>query len=273
MLKKTCEVIVIGLIFVLLTGVQLVAAEEAIDASDPTKIYTYAGPGYKYTEYANGDYLQELRVVGNLGLSANDMVLFEFGYGKYSGTVAAGEEDTGLTNIRARWFHMFTMDSSVVKGYRGWSTQIDLQGEGQVKGTKGTNTLAMGVLPAYGINEEWAFYLPLNYVSTWGEDFDNHRGHGISIAPMAAYSPAKGPWPGFFLQIWPSYTRYFSGDLSGEGGANLDLTLGWTPADAVVVTGTLQQNFDKYLNLYQFNPGASSGPNDWNVFVSASLYF
>ncbi|WP_455210037.1 hypothetical protein, partial [Kaarinaea lacus] len=40
-------------------------AEEQIDASDPTKIYSYAGPGYKYTEYSNGDYLQELRVVGN----------------------------------------------------------------------------------------------------------------------------------------------------------------------------------------------------------------
>lgn len=247
-------------------------SEEAIDASDPTKIYSYAGPGYKYTEYTNGDYLQELRVIGNLGLSDKDMVLFEFGYGKYNGTVLAGEDDTGFTNLRARWFHLFNMDYTVTTGYRGWATQVDLQGEGEVKGTKGTNTLAIGAVPAYGINESWSFYLPINYVSTWGENFDNHQGHGVSIAPMAAYAPAEGPWPGFFLQIWPSYTRYFSGDLDGEGGANLDLTLGWSPAAKVVATATLQQNFDKDLNLYNPSTG-SSGANDWNIFVSASWYF
>ena len=64
----------------------VVQAEE-IDASDPTRIYTYAGPGFKYTEFSNGDSLSELRVQGNLALSQNDMMLFEIGYGKYSGTL------------------------------------------------------------------------------------------------------------------------------------------------------------------------------------------
>ncbi|WP_455197045.1 hypothetical protein [Kaarinaea lacus] len=261
----------LSLVFLISTSVW-VQAEEAIDASDPTKIYSYVGPGYKYTEYSNGDHLQELRVVGNLGLSDSDMVMFELGYGKYSGTVLPGEDDAGLTNMRARWFHLFKMDPSVTSGYRGWATQVDLQGEGSVKGTKGSNTLAIGALPAYGINAEWAFYLPINYVSTWGHNFDKHQGSGISVAPMAAYAPAKGPWPGFFLQIWPSYTRYFSGNLDGEGGANLDLTLGWSPATKVVATATLQQNFDKDLNLYNPSTG-SSGANDWNIFASASWYF
>jgi len=80
----------------LLSNSLCVQAEEAIDASDPTKIYSYAGPGYKYTEYSNGDHLQELRAVGNLGLSDSDMVMFELGYGKYSGTVLPGEDDTGI---------------------------------------------------------------------------------------------------------------------------------------------------------------------------------
>jgi len=31
------------------------SAEEKIDASDPTKIYTYAGGGLKYTDYTNGE--------------------------------------------------------------------------------------------------------------------------------------------------------------------------------------------------------------------------
>jgi len=246
---------------------------QAVDASDPTKIYSYAGPGYKYTQFTNDDYLQELRVIGNLALSEQDSVMFEFGYGKYSGTVGPGEDDTGLTNSRARWFHLFSMDHSVVSGYRGWASQVDLQLEGDVKGTKGTNTIALGVMPAYGINTEWSMYLPVNYVSTWNNDFDRHKGHGIGFAPMAAYAPAEGPWPGFFLQIWPSITRYVSGDLSGEGGANIDITLGWTPAEKVVATATLQHNFDKDFGLYNLSPGASSGPNDWNIFASVSFYF
>ena len=247
-------------------------AAEEIDASDPTKIYSYAGPGYKFTEFSNGDQLNELRAQGNLGLSSNDMVMFELGYGSYSGTILPGETKDGMTNARARWFHLFDMDYSVLSGYRGWATQIDVQIEGEVKGTSGSNTLAIGALPAFGINESWSFYLPVNYVSTWGEDFKNHQGHGVSVAPMAAYSPAEGPWPGFFMQIWPSYTRYFSGDLKNEGAANVDLTLGGTPVEAVVVTATLQKNFDK--NFQGFRRGSSpSGANDWNIFISASFYF
>ena len=262
-----------GLLFGLSSGLiaQPSVAEE-IDASDPTKIYSYAGPGYKFTEFTNGDELNELRVIGNLGLSDSDMVLFEFGYGSYSGTVLPGEKKDGFTNARARWFHLFGMDYSVLSGYRGWATQIDLQLEGDVKGTTGSNTLALGALPAFGINADWAFYLPVNYVSTWGEDFKDHQGHGLSVAPMAAYAPAEGPWPGFFVQIWPSYTRYFSGDLKSEGGANVDLTIGGTPVEAVVVTATFQRNFDKDFRGFR-RAGGPAGANDWNLFVSASFYF
>ncbi|MEH6551747.1 MAG: hypothetical protein V7711_08355 [Pseudomonadales bacterium] len=249
-----------------------VISEESIDASDPTKIYSYVGPGYKYTEYSNGDNLQEARVIGNLGLGNSDMVLFEIGYGTYNGTLAEGEKEDGTTNGRARWFHLFNMDYSVLSGYRGLATQIDLQFEGSVKGTKGSNTVALGAMPAFGINENWSFFLPINYVSTWGEDFKDHQGHGISIAPMASYAPAEGLWPGFFLQLWPSYTRYVSGDLEGEGGANLDVTVGGSITQKILVTGTFQQNFDKDLKL--FNPSTgSSGPNDWNIFLAVNFYF
>jgi len=31
--------------------------------------------------------------MGNVGITENDMVMFEIGYGKYSGTVAANEKD------------------------------------------------------------------------------------------------------------------------------------------------------------------------------------
>jgi len=266
---KTIRFILVG-VLLLISNASL--AEE-IDASDPTKVYSFAGPGFKHTEFSNGDTLNEFRIMGNLGVSDNDMIMFEIGYGKYSGTVAANEEETGITNSRARYFHLFDMDYSVLKGYRGWATQIDLQLEGQVKGTTGSNTVAIGALPAFGINADWAFYLPINYVSSWNDDFNKHTGHGISIAPMAAYAPEVGPWPGFFMQIWPSVTRYVSGDLDGEGGANIDVTLGWSPQEKAVATLVLQQNFDKSLNLYNPNPGSSSGANDWNIFANYTVYF
>ena len=49
---------------------------EQVDASDPTKIYSYAGGGPKYTEYTNGESMLELRLSGNLGLSDSDMITF-----------------------------------------------------------------------------------------------------------------------------------------------------------------------------------------------------
>jgi len=248
------------------------ALADDIDASDPTKINTYVGPGIKFTSFADDAELLEVRATGNIGLGPQDMVMFELGFGDFDGTAAPGATTNGLTNARARWFHLFSMDSSVVKGYRGWATQIDVQLEGDVTRTNGSNTIAIGALPAYGINESWSFYLPINYVSTWNSDFDNHVGHGISIAPMAAYAPEKGPWPGFFLQIWPSYTEYFAGDLDGSGAANVDITLGWTPAAKWVVTGVFQQNFDKNFQGFR-RPGVVSGANDWNLFLSASYYF
>ena len=264
-----------GLVMALAIPMVHVNAQEAdaVDASDPSKIYTYAGPGFKYTEFSNGDSLSELRVIGNLGITDRDMLLFEIGYGSYSGTVSAGEKDDGLTNGRLRYFHLFDMDYSVLNGYRGWATQVDLQFEGDAKGTTGGNTLAIGALPAFGGGASWSFFLPVNYVSSWGKDFSSHQGHGLSVAPLAVYAPENGPWPGFFLQIWPSYTRYIAGDLDGNGGGALDLTTGWSITPKLVASATFQQNFDKDLKLYTPTPGASSGPNDWNLFVNFSWYF
>ena len=244
-----------------------------VDASDPTKVYSFAGGGYKFTEYSNGDSLGEIRALGNIGISDQDMLLFEIGYGSYSGTVKDNEKKDGTTNGRLRYFHLFNMDYSVSKGYRGLAAQVDLQFEGRVKGTTGGNTIALGVLPAFGGGDNWSFFLPVNYVSTWGDKFEEHQGHGISVAPLAVYAPAEGPWPGFYLQIWPSYTRYVAGDLEGSGGAAVDITTGWSITPTIIAGATFQQNFDKDLKLYTPTPGASSGANDWNLFANVTFYF
>ena len=57
------------------------AAAEVVAASDPTKIYSYVSPGFQFTEYSNGDSLSEVRAIGNIGISDQDMLLFEIGYG------------------------------------------------------------------------------------------------------------------------------------------------------------------------------------------------
>ena len=68
---KTIHLSLIGLL--LFTASQTGFSEE-IDASDPTKIYSYAGPGFKHTEFSNGDTLNEFRIMGNAGITEHDMV-------------------------------------------------------------------------------------------------------------------------------------------------------------------------------------------------------
>ena len=86
----------------LTSGVVWAEQAEKVDASDPTKIYSYAGLGYKFTEYDNGDSLNEVRAIGNIGFSDSDMLLFEIGYGNYSGTVLSGEKDSGALSAGFR---------------------------------------------------------------------------------------------------------------------------------------------------------------------------
>ena len=156
---------------------------ENIDASDPTKIYTYLGAGPKYTDYTNGEHMTELRVSGNLGLSKQDMVFFNAGYGEHSGDKVPGS-NSGLTNARARWFHLVEMDYAVSSGYRGWATQIDLQLAGQLKGTDGQNVLSFGALPAFGLNKQWSLYLPMNVVNSWDKKFGSYNGVGLNVSPL-----------------------------------------------------------------------------------------
>ena len=249
-----------------------VFADSSIDPSDPTKIAAFAGPGFKFTSFADDSELVEIRASGNMGFGEKDMVLFELGYGNFDGAVISTDTTSGMTNARARWFHLFNMDGEVTRGYRGWATQVDLQLAGSVKGTTGSNTLAIGALPAFAINNDWDVYLPTSYVSTWGEDFNKHLGHGISITPMFVYAPENGMWNQFFLQISPSYTRYFAGDIENSGAGSIEFTTGGAVGERWILTAVVTKNFDKNFEGFR-RPGEASGANDWNVFFSGSYYF
>ena len=246
------------------------AEEEAIDASDPTKIYSYAGGGLKYTDYTNNESMLEVRAMGNFGFGEKDTVMFELGYGSHDGDLVPGSNND-ITNGRVRWFHLFEMNPDVLKGYRGWATQVDLQLAGSLKGTNGQNTLALGYMAAFGISEKWSFYLPLNVVNTWDKNFEKHNGVGIGAAPMFAYSPDNW-WAGAFLQIWPNYTYFVSGNIKNEGAGNIDVTTGGSITPTMLWSLTLQKNVD--IDLRSFRRGPSTGlTNDWNVFVNISSYF
>lgn len=270
-LYLTSSSIFAGLLWLLfILSASAAYAEEQIDASDPTKIYTYAGGGIKYTDYTNNESMTELRLTGNLGLGSKDMVMFELGYGWHDGNNIKGSNND-LTNGRVRWFHLFDMDNSVTRGYRGIATQIDLQIAGELKGTDGQNTLAFGALPAFALGDQWSFYLAINAVNTWDKGFDNYNGFGIGASPLLVYVPEKW-WPGAFLQIWPNYTAFLTNELSGEGAGNIDLITGGTITPTLLWSVTFQKNVDK--DLRTFRRGRDTGlKNDWNVFFNITSYF
>ena len=243
---------------------------ESIDASDPTRIYTFIGIGPKYTSYTNGEHMTEARVLGNIGME-NDMVLFELGYGGHSGNKVPGG-NSAMTNGRLRWFHLFNMDYEIDHGYRGWGTQVDVQLAGSLKGTDGQNMINLTVLPAFGLNKEWSLFVPFGLANSWDKDFKKFNGTGLNLSPLLSYTPEKEWWPGSFLQIWPSYTRFISGDLKGEGGGELVLGVGgeFTPTLLWLFIG--QAYFDK--NFKSHPRGADTGLTpDWNAFFTVSKYF
>ena len=245
-------------------------AKEEVDPSDPTKIYTYAGGGLKYTDYTNSESMIEVRATGNIAASDSDTVMFELGYGWHDGDLVPGD-NSDFTNGRVRWFHLFPMDYSVVTGYRGWATQIDAQVAGALKGTDGQNTISVGALPAFGLNEQWSFFLALSVVNTWDKNFDNYNGLGANVAPLLVYTPSF-LWEGAYFQIWPAYTYFVSGELRDEGSGNFDLTTGGPITDTVMWAVTFQKNLD--VDLLTFRRGEDTGvKNDWNAFLNITTYF
>jgi hypothetical protein len=268
-MNKTTSAIAVAQI-ALIGWANVSAQEQVIDASDPTKIYTYAGGGLKYADYTNGESMVEVRATGNIGLSDTDMILFELGYGWHDGNLVPGSNQ-GLTNTRLRWFRIFNMDYEKARGYRGMGMQVDLQLEGDLKGTNGQNVLSAGIMPTYALGGAWNMYLMLNGVAAWDDKFRNFSGAGVSAAARLVYSPDDW-WPGSQIQIIPEYKYFLTGALDGEGDGTLEINVGGeiTPTTMWDITG--QKNYD--LDLRSLQRGVSTGlKNDWNIFINVTTYF
>ncbi len=256
-------------LFGCLVGASLGDTDAPVDASDPTKVYTFAGAGLKYTDYTNGDGMVELRATGNIGFSPNDMVLFELGYGWHQGDAAPAGKNEGMTNARLRYFHLFKMDYEKM-GYRGMAAQVDLQLAGSLKGTDGQNVLALGGLGAWGINEQLSFYAGPIVPSSWDKRFEEYNGSGLGATALLVYTPPL--WKGCYFQFWPTYSYFLNGALKDEGSGNIDLVAGGSITDTLVWGLTFQKNLD--VDLKTFGRGATTGlQNDWNIFANLTTYF
>jgi hypothetical protein len=245
-------------------------ADEPIDATDPTKIYSFIGAGLKYSEYTNGEHMWELRATGNIGLSERDMLLFEAGYGKHHGNQAEGS-NTGATRVRIRWFHLFDMDYELDRGYRGWGTSIDLQLAGSLKGQDGQNVLVVGAMPTFALGGDWNLYLQLNVANTWDKTFDNWNGIGPGFNAQFIYSPDNW-WPGAQVRIIPGYIYWAGGELEGDGSGELEINVGGNITPTLTWDVIAKKNFKKDLSSLRREPSTNL-ENDWNIFLNTSVYF
>jgi hypothetical protein len=246
-------------------------AEDALqfDTTDPTKIYSFLGGGPKYSEYTNGEHMWEFRLIGNLALGPDDMLLIETGYGRHSGNSEPGP-DSDWTDTRARWFHLFNMDYDLNSGYRGLGFQMDVQLAGQLKGTDGQNVINVGVMPVWALSEKWNLYLSMNMVNSWDKRFEHYNGIGAGFDAQLIYNPDW--WEGAQLRILPAYSYFLDGELEDEGSGNIDINLGGQINPSTSWDITVQKNVDVDLN--SFRRGRETGlENDWNVFFNVTRYF
>ena len=258
----------------LLAWISLVPAamggEERIDASDPTKIYNFAGGGLKYNDYTNGETMWETRIIGNIGLTDHDMILFETGYGWHQGEQAKGR-DNGLTNSRVRWFHMYDMNYDVETGYRGLGLQMDTQLAGYLKGTDGQNQIAFGVMPVFALGNGWNLYMMLNVANAWDKGWEYWNGIGPNVAAQFIYDNDNW-WPGAQIRLVPTYTYFIAGELDDSGSGTFEFNVGGEITPTVMWDITAEKNFDVDLQTYRREPSEDL-ENDWNFFFNVTAYF
>ena len=239
------------------------------DATDPTKIYSFLGGGPKYVDYTNGEYMWEFRMIGNLSLGINDMLLVAAGYGRHFGENEPGPQND-WTNSRVRWIHLFDMDYDRDKGYRGIASQIDFQMAGWLKGTDGQNVINVGPMPVWALSEYWNLYLTLNLVNSWDKNFAVYNGVGAGFDAQFIFNPDW--WPGSQVRFMPAYSYFLGGELKDEGSGNLDINIGGEFNSSTMWDVTVQQNFDWDLSTYR-RSRETGLKNDWNVFFNITRYF
>ncbi len=142
------------------------------DPSDPTRIDARIGAGYKYTDFTGGANINEIRAKVALILGSSGMFVADVGVGKLNDN-PSGEDETGLTDGRYRYFHLGPMDFKKM-GYRGWGVSAELQTQGAIEGTDGSNLIAVGGIWSFATSKTLSIFPNLIGSAVWSKNFDNY---------------------------------------------------------------------------------------------------
>ena len=197
------------------------------------------------------------------------MLLFEGGYGHLQGNDIFDDE-SGWTDARLRWFHLFDMDYESI-GYRGWGTQVDMQIAGQLSGTDGQNLLIVGAMPTWNFTPKLSLYLSLSVANTWDKKFENYNGAGAGFDAQLIYSN-DAFWPGAQIRLIPVYNYFLVGELEGEGSGSIEVNVGGEFTPTLIWDATVQKNVDEDLKTFR-RDRLGKIENDWNVFFNVTSYF
>ena len=199
------------------------ASEQSPDPSDPTRIDTRIGAGYKYTDFTAGASIHELRVKFALILGKSGMFVADVGVGKLNNN-PSGDDETGLTDGRYRYFHLGPMDFNKI-GYRGWGMSAELQTQGAIEGTDGSNLIAIGGIWSFATSKRLSIFPNLIGSAVWSNNFDSYLGAVVRADLYITWKP-EGIWNGGYLKFKPSYSYGVSNDIEGDDSANLEVSVG-----------------------------------------------
>lgn len=196
---------------------------EDYDPSDPTKIEPRLGLGYKWTDYTRGARMNELRGKLALDLGQDGTFIADLGVGALEGFPV--DDDPALTDGRFRYFKLWTMDRTVQSGYRGWGNSFEIQTQGNVPGTDGSNQIAIGAMWAMGWGKTLSVFPNLIASGFWSRNLDEYLGASARFDLICTYKPPH-LWRGAYVKFKPTFMTGVSGDLSGEQGVLLEAALG-----------------------------------------------
>ncbi len=225
------------------------------DPSDPTRIDARVGAGYKYTDFTGCASINEIRAKVALILGKSGMFVADVGVGKLNNN-PNGKDETGLTDGRYRYFHLGPMDLKKM-GYRGWGVSAELQTQGAIEGTDGSNLIAIGGIWSFATSKTLSIFPNLIGSAVWSKNFDSYLGAVARGDLFITWKPV-GIWRGGYLKFKPSYSIGVSNVIKGDDSANLEVAVGgmitndkkwwWDIQGRAFATDELEQDLQGSIN-------------------------
>lgn len=246
------------------------AGSTTYDPSDPTRVDTRGGFGVKNTEYDPSGQLRELRAKIAVQLNPKDLVTIDIGVGKNL-NVPGESDEFGLTDVRFRFFRMWNVDRSIVAGWQGWGTSLELQTPGNVPGTDGSGLVALGAMGALGLGSGFSAFLNPIVSTVWTRGFDQHLGIAARFDLFLTYKPGT-LWTGAYFKLKPSVSYGLSDEIQDQGAANLEASVGG--AFSRVLWWDIQARTFLEKELDRETEGRESGvADDWSLYLSLTYFF